>query len=189
MWCIKLFVIVPMKCLWFIICTSYVSWSFSPYRCWKRFELSIEISSMIRVSIALMLFLMSTKFSSWTIKLSNSSFSYLPSFDPTNLWMVEIAGSFCRSSCDAIPLVAVTTTFLLIWIILRPLSALSLDEGLNAFSGKNPSAAGCFSRPIKCQILARMRMTFTSVCKYWQNKHGEWLWMWNPTWPPPQYTD
>jgi hypothetical protein len=40
--------IVPMKCLWFIICTSYVSWSFSPYRCWKRFELSIEISSMIR---------------------------------------------------------------------------------------------------------------------------------------------
>jgi hypothetical protein len=60
---------------------------------------------MIRVSIALMLFLMSTKFSSWTIKLSNSSFSYLPSFDPTNLWMVEIAGSFCRSPCDAIPVV------------------------------------------------------------------------------------
>jgi hypothetical protein len=27
--------------------------------------------------------------------------------------MVEIAGSFCRSPCDAIPVVAVTTTFLL----------------------------------------------------------------------------
>jgi hypothetical protein len=32
-----------------------------------------------------------------------------------------------------------------------------LDEGLNALSGKNPSAAGWFSRPIKCQILARTR--------------------------------
>ena len=56
-------------------------------------------------------------------------------------------------------------------IILRPLSALSLDnivkrnittglfgldEGLNALSGKNPSAAGWFSRPIKCPILAHI---------------------------------
>ena len=31
---------------------------------------------------------------------------------------------------------------LLTWIILRPLSTLSLDEGLNALSGKNPS--GCW---------------------------------------------
>ncbi len=31
---------------------------------------------------------------------------------------------------------------LITWIILRPLSALSLDEGLNALSGKNPS--GCW---------------------------------------------
>jgi hypothetical protein len=30
---------------------------------------------------------------------------------------------------------------------------------LNALSGKNPSAAGWFSRPIKCQILARMRIS------------------------------
>ena len=37
-----------------------------------------------------------------------------------------------------------------------PSIALSLDEGLNALSGKNASAAGWFSRPIKCQILARM---------------------------------
>ena len=45
-------------------------------------------------------------------------------------------------------------------IILRPLSALSLDEGLNALNGKNPSAAVWFSRPIKCQILARMRINY-----------------------------
>jgi hypothetical protein len=44
-------------------------------------------------------------------------------------------------------------------IILRPLSALSLDEGLNALNGKNPSAVDWFSRPIKCQILARMRIS------------------------------
>ena len=44
-------------------------------------------------------------------------------------------------------------------IILRPLSALSLDEGLNALNGKNPSAAVWFSQPIKCQILARMRIS------------------------------
>ena len=50
------------------------------------------------------------------------------------------------------------TCSLVTWIILRPL-ALSLDEGLNALSGKNPSAAGWFSRPIKCQILARMRIS------------------------------
>jgi hypothetical protein len=43
---------------------------------------------------------------------------------------------------------------------IKPLSALSLrDEGLNALNGKNPSAAGWFSRPIKCQILARMRIS------------------------------
>jgi hypothetical protein len=30
------------------------------------------------------------------------------------------------------------------------------------------------SRPIKCQILVT---PFTSVSKYWQNKHGEWLCM------------
>ena len=41
-------------------------------------------------------------------------------------------------------------------IILRPLSALSLDEGLNALNGKNPSAAVWFRRPIKCQILVCM---------------------------------
>jgi hypothetical protein len=40
----------------------------------------------------------------------------------------------------------------LTWIILCPLSALSLDEGLNALNGKNASAAGWFSRPIKCQL-------------------------------------
>jgi hypothetical protein len=44
-------------------------------------------------------------------------------------------------------------------IILRPLSALSLDEGLNALNGKTPSAAVWFRRPIKCQILARMRIS------------------------------
>ena len=44
-------------------------------------------------------------------------------------------------------------------IILRPLSALSLDEGLNALNGKNPSAAVWFSRPIKCHILACMRIS------------------------------
>jgi hypothetical protein len=44
-------------------------------------------------------------------------------------------------------------------IILHPLSALSLDEGLNALSGKTPSAAIWFRRPIKCQILARMRIS------------------------------
>jgi hypothetical protein len=41
-----------------------------------------------------------------------------------------------------------------------PLSALSLDEGLDALNGKNPSAAVWFSRPIKCQILARMRISY-----------------------------
>ena len=50
---------------------------------------------------------------------------------------------------------------ILTWIILPPLSALSLDEGLNALSGKNPSVAGWFSRPIKCQILARMRISYS----------------------------
>ena len=45
-----------------------------------------------------------------------------------------------------------------------PLSALSLDEGLNALSGKNLSAAGV------CALVT----PFTSVCNYWQNKHGEW---------------
>jgi hypothetical protein len=44
-------------------------------------------------------------------------------------------------------------------LIMRPLSALSLDEGLNALNGKNPSAAVWFSRPIKCQILTRMRIS------------------------------
>jgi hypothetical protein len=44
-------------------------------------------------------------------------------------------------------------------IILRPLSALSLDEGLNALNGKNLSAAVWFSQPINCQILARMRIS------------------------------
>ena len=44
-------------------------------------------------------------------------------------------------------------------VILRPLSALSLDEGLNALNGKTPSAAVWFRRPIKCQILARMRIS------------------------------
>ena len=43
-------------------------------------------------------------------------------------------------------------------IILRPLSALSLDKGLNALNGKTPSAAVWFRRPIKCQILERMRI-------------------------------
>jgi hypothetical protein len=42
---------------------------------------------------------------------------------------------------------------LLTQIILRPLSALSLDEGLNVLNGKNPSAAVWFRRPIKSQIL------------------------------------
>ena len=40
----------------------------------------------------------------------------------------------------------------LTWMILCPLSALSLDEGLNALNGKNASAAGWFSRPIKYQL-------------------------------------
>ena len=44
----------------------------------------------------------------------------------------------------------------LTWIILRPLSALSLDEGLNTPNGKTLSAAVWFRRPIKCQILACM---------------------------------
>ena len=44
-------------------------------------------------------------------------------------------------------------------VILRPLSALSLDEGLNALNGKTPSAVVWFRRPIKCQILARMRIS------------------------------
>jgi hypothetical protein len=56
----------------------------------------------------------------------------------------------------------------LTWIILRPLSALSLDEGLNALSDKNPS--GCW---LVC--VCALVNPFTSVCKYWQNKHGEWV--------------
>jgi hypothetical protein len=47
--------------------------------------------------------------------------------------------------------------FCLTRIILRPLSALSLDEGLNAVNGKNPSTALWFRRTIKCQILASAR--------------------------------
>jgi hypothetical protein len=49
--------------------------------------------------------------------------------------------------------------FIITWIILHPLSALLLDEGLNALSVKNPSAAGWYSRLIKCQILACMRIS------------------------------
>jgi hypothetical protein len=37
---------------------------------------------------------------------------------------------------------SIIRVMVLTWIILRPLSALSLDEGLNALSGKNPS--GCW---------------------------------------------
>jgi hypothetical protein len=52
-----------------------------------------------------------------------------------------------------------------------------LDEGLNALSGKNPS--GCWLvQPTnqKSDISAYALVNpFTSVCKYWQNKHGEWL--------------
>ena len=48
-------------------------------------------------------------------------------------------------------------------VILRPLSALSLDEGLNALNGKTPSAAVWFRRPIKCQILALMRISDFSL--------------------------
>jgi len=44
-------------------------------------------------------------------------------------------------------------------IILRPLSALLLDEGLNAPNGKTPSGVVWFRRPIKCQILACMRIS------------------------------
>jgi hypothetical protein len=54
---------------------------------------------------------------------------------------------------------------LLTRIILRRLSALSLDEGLNAPNGKTPSAAFWFRRPIKYQILARMRI---SDCLYFR---------------------
>ena len=42
---------------------------------------------------------------------------------------------------------------------MRPLSALLLDEGLNAPNGKTPSGVVWFRRPIKCQILVCMRIS------------------------------
>jgi hypothetical protein len=42
--------------------------------------------------------------------------------------------------------------------------ALLLDEGLDALIGKIASAVVWFRRPIKCQILARIVTSFTSVC-------------------------
>jgi hypothetical protein len=57
----------------------------------------------------------------------------------------------------------VNTSFKNVWRTWGPvtriiLRQLSLDEGLNALNAKNPSAAGWFSRPIKCRILVRMRI-------------------------------
>jgi hypothetical protein len=100
----------------------------------------------------------------------------------TNSELTELVPVFTMRPAFPTSVKKVNTSFKNVWrtwgpvtrIILRPLSALSLDEGLNALNGKNPSAAGWFSRPIKCQILVT---PFTSVSKYWQNKQGEWLCM------------
>jgi hypothetical protein len=43
-----------------------------------------------------------------------------------------------------------------------PKSALSLNEGLHALNGKTTSAAVWFRRPIKCQILARIKEFYVS---------------------------
>jgi hypothetical protein len=68
----------------------------------------------------------------------------------------------------------------LTWIILCPLSALSLDEGLSVLNGKmRQLLAGSAEQPnVSCNIqdVTNISVTsFTSLCKYWQNKHGEWL--------------
>ena len=89
----------------------------------------------------------------------------------TNSELTELVPVFTIRPAFPTSVKKVNTSFKNVWrtwgpvtrIILRPLSALSLDEGLNALNGKNPSAAGWFSRPIKCQILVT---PFTSVSKY-----------------------
>ena len=88
------------------------------------------------------------------------SLYYAPAGRYINAWMLYTA-----------PSIGTIAGWGLTRIILRPLSALSLDnivkrnittglfgldEGLNALSCKNPSAAGWFSRPIKCPILAHI---------------------------------
>ena len=89
----------------------------------------------------------------------------------TNSELTELVPVFTMRPAFPTSVKKVNTLFKNVWrtwgpvtrIILCPLSALSLDEGLNALNGKNPSAAGWFSRPIKCQILVT---PFTSVSKY-----------------------